>query len=402
LSTVKSSIYAEDVAKVFVSASSVVGDVSSKNNSTVGIFSSNVHQFKANASDFSSIFLENSTFSPYRYPSEVNVGSFASVQLVNCKFSGFNFKAYDNSKLYFKDSSISSSTFYFYGGSEVEVLGSYMDWLVEAFDESRINAVDSTFSLLSLEDSSNLNASGCSVGWIRCYESSSILAADSRFREVLVELFSSNTTLNGFHEGYFESYSFVAGDLNATFLMSSVDTGWSFRFLGVSNVTLYDSRLINLYVGDQSMLHLFNTSYALLNVMDAAAVDVWSYLVVRVVDYFGAPVGGVNVTVLSPSPLTKFTDDNGETIFQLLEKFVNASGEFPTNRYSLQVVFDGSLADYSVELAGSTLFTCNVASPWWYWHMVYGIVAAAIIGVCLGVFTFLRRRHRRVSKAPLI
>jgi hypothetical protein len=402
LSTVKSSIYAEDVAKVFVSASSLIGDVSSSNNSTVGIFSSNVNQFKANASDFSSIFLENVTYSPYRYPSEVNARSFASVQLVNCMLSNFNFRADGNSKLYFKDSSISSSTFYFYGNSEVEVSGSYMDWLVEAFDKSRINAVDSTFNLLSLEDGSNLDASGCSVGWVRCYESSSVVAVNSKFREVLVELVSLNTTLSGFHEGYFERYSFVAGGLNTTFLTSSVDAGWSFRFLGVSNVTFYDSRLINLYVGDQSMLHLFNTSYANLNVREAASADVWSYLVVRVVDYFGAPVGGVNVTVLLPSPVTKFTDDDGEAVFPLFEKFVNASGEFPTNRYSFKVVFDGSLADYSVELTGSRLFTCNVASPWWYWYMIYGIVAAAIIGVGFGVFTFLRRKHRRGSKASPI
>jgi len=393
LSTVKSSIYVEDAAKVFVSASSVIGDVSSSDNSTVSVFNSNVHQFKVKAYDFSSIFLRNVTYSPYKYPSEVKAGGFASVQLVNCKLSNFVFETRGNSSLRIEDSSISSSIFYFYENSMAYFSDSYVDWLVEAFDRSRINAVDSTFNILSLEDSSNLNASGCSVGWVRCYESSRILAADSKCREVLVELVSLNTTLSGFHEGYFEEYSFVAGGLNATFLRSSIDVGWSFRFLGVSNVTFYDSRLINLYVGDQSMLHLFNTSYVNLNVRDAASVDVWSYLVVRVVDYFGAPVEGVNVTVLLPSPLTKFTDGNGEAVFLLLEKFVNASGEFPANRYSFKVVFGGSPADYSVELAGSRMFTCGVASPWWYWYMVYGIVAVAIVGVGFGVFTFLRRRR---------
>jgi len=393
LSTVKSSIYVEDAAEVFVSASSVIGAVSAKDNSTVSIFNSIVHQFEVNAYDFSSVFLGNVTYSPYRYPSEVKAGGFAIVQLVNCKLSNFNFRAYNNSKFYFKDSSISSSTFYFYGGSEVEVFSSYIDWLIEAFDESRINAVDSTFNILSLEDGSNLNVNGCSVGWVRCYESSRVFAVDSKFREVLVELVSLNMTLSGFHEGYFERYSFVAGDLNTTFLRSSVDVGWSFRFLGVSNVTFYDSRVINLYVGDQSMLHLFNASYVNLNVRDAASVDVWSYLVVRVVDYFSSPVSGVNVTVLSPFPLTKFTDGNGEAVFLIFEKFVNANGEFSANRYSLKVVFDGSSADYIVELAGSKLFTCGVASPWWYWYMVYGIVAVAIVGVGFGAFTFLRRRR---------
>jgi hypothetical protein len=393
LSTVKSSIYVEDMAKVFVSSSSVIGDVSSSDNSTVSIFNSNVCQFKVNAYDFSSIFLRNVTYSPYKYPSEVKAGGFATVRLVNCKLSNFVFETRGNSSLRIEDSSISSSIFYFYGNSMVYFSDSYAVWLVEAFDRSSINAVDSTFNILSLEDSSNLNASGCSVGWVRCYESSRVFAVDSKCREVLVELVSLNTTLSGFHEGYFEEYSFVAGGLNTTFLRSSVGVGWSFRFLGVSNVTFYDSRLINLYVGDQSMLHLFNTSYVNLNVRDAASVDVWSYLVVRVVDYFGAPVEGVNVTVLLSSPLTKFTDGNGEAVFLLFEKFVNAGGEFPANRYSFKVVFGGSPADYSVELAGSRLFTCGVASPWWYWYMVYGIVAVAIVGVGFGVFTFLRRRR---------
>jgi len=393
LSTVKSSIYVEDAAKVFVSASSVIGDISSRDNSTVSIFNSNVHQFKVNAYDFSSIFLRNVTYSPYRYPSEVKAGGFASVRLVNCMLSNFVFETGGNSSLRVEDSSISSSILYFYENSEVYFSNSYAFWLVEAFDMSRINAVDSTFNILSLEDSSNLNASGCNVGWLRCYESSMIFAVNSKFREVLVELVYLNATLSGFHEGYFERYSFVAGGLNTIFLKSSVDVGWSFRFLGVSNVTFYDSRLINLYVGGQSVLRLFNTSYVNLNVRDAASVDVWSYLIVRVVDYFGTPVEGVNVTVLLPSPLTKFTDNNGEAIFLLLEKLVNASGEFPANRYSFQVVFGDSLSDYSVELTGSRLFTCGVASPWWYWYMVYGIVAATIIGVGFGVFTFLRRRR---------
>lgn len=397
LSTVKSGIYAEDLAKVFVGTSSVTGEVFSRNNSTVSIFNSNVHQMKALTYNYGSVLFKNVTYSPHKYPEEVRAKDFSTAKLVGCKLSSFIFKVEGNATLSVEDSSITSSTFYFYGDSVINFSRSYLDWLVEAHDQSSINAVDSTFNILSLTGDSSLNASGCKVGWVRCYDFSKILAEDSKFREVLVELSSINVTLHSFQEGYFDQYNFVAGGLNATFLRSSVDSGWSFRFSGFSNVSLYDSRLVNLYAGDQSILYLFNTSYVNLNVGGSAVVYVWSYLVVRVVDYFGSPVGGVNVTVLLPSPVTKFTGDDGRAVFLLSERFVNASGDFPASRYDFVVVFGGSSKDYSVELAGSRVYTCSVASPWWYWYVVYGIVAIIVVLFGFGAFVFLRRR--RVLKA---
>jgi len=152
-----------------------------------------------------------------------------------------------------------------------------------------------------------------------------------------------------------------------------------------------------LYAGDRSVLHLFNTSYVNLNVRDAAVVHIWSYLVVRVVDYFGAPVSGVNVSVLLPSPITIFTDSNGRASFLLLERVVNASGELVLNNYSFVIVFDGFPSSYSVELAGSRIVTCGVASPWWYWYMVYGIVATLVVAVAFLAFMLRRRRVKALK-----
>lgn len=392
LSDVKSSIFSEDFGRVFVDVSSVIGRVSSYDNSIVGIMNSKVHQLKVTVSGYGNVFLENVVSLASKYPQEIMSVGFSFTKLVNCRFSDFVLRIQGNSTLTMVDSFVSASVFYLSGFSKVNFSNSHFDWLVEAFDGSSINAFGSTFNILSLEDSSSLNAVGCKVGRLRCFESSKVFVSDSVLKDVLVELLSFNRTLSGFSEGYFDDLSFVAGDLSVTFLRSNVDVGWSFRFLGSSNVSFHDSRLVNLYAGDQSTLHLFNTTYVNLNVRDAAVVEVWSYLIVRVMDYFGVPVSGVNVTVLLPSPVTVFTDGDGRASFLLLERVVNASWELVLNSYSFVVVFDGSSSNYSIELAGSRLVSCGVASPWWYWYLVYGVVGVVVVAVALSVFMFRMRR----------
>lgn len=397
LSDVRSSIFAEGFATASVEASSVIGRVSSSDNSTVKIIKSKVYQMEVTASEHGRVTLENTTSLVSKDPGEIKATGFSTVQLIKCRFSDFIIRVSGNSTLSLMNSSVSGSVFYLSEFSRLNISNSDVDWIVEAFDRSCINAFGSAFNILSFEDSSGLNAVNCKIGRLRCFESSKAFISGSSLRDVSVELVSFNRTLSGFSEGYFDNLSFVAGDLNVTFLRSSVDVGWSFRFLGSSNVSFHDSRLVNLYAGDKSALYLFNTTCVDLDVKDASTVEVWYYLVVRVVDYFGAPVSGVNVSVLLPSPITIFTDGDGRASFRLLERVVNASGEHVSREYIFIVAFDGSLSSYSVELAGSRMVTCSVASPWWYWHMVYGIVIASFVVVAFSLF-MVRRKRVKVSK----
>ncbi|NWG10800.1 hypothetical protein HXY33_03490 [Candidatus Bathyarchaeota archaeon] len=394
LCTVSYAIRAEDMAEIMVTASSLLGEIYSGQNSSVSLDDINLYQFKVRCYNNGNITVFSAASTPSKYPGEFWLDGSAQISLDNCSLTDAIYRVKGNSTLEVKNSLLGSSIFYCYNFSETKFSDSYADWLIEALQQSKVNASNSDLNVVSAEDDSSIYLDNCQVGRFRCYESAEVLVLNSNAEEVLVELMSVNQTFHGFSEGYRDSVGLSAVGLNATFLNTSIETGWSFRFLGSSNITFYDSKLRNLDLFDDSKVYLWNTSYTAVNVRDNAEVVVWSYLMVRVIDYFGRPVEGVNLTVTVPASYEYgVSDENGEAVFQLFERNVNASGDFPVETYVLTIVFDGSSYSYDVVLEGSKTFVYTVASPWWYFYMFYGLgVCAVVVAGAVIVWFFKRKR----------
>lgn len=394
LCTVQYATHAEGMSEIVVTASSLLGEIFSSDNSTVVLNGVNLYQIKVRSYGLGNITIDNATSSASKFPGEFWLYGLSEISVANASLTNTIYRVQDNSTFNVVNSMLISSIFYSYNFSEMKFSDSYAAWLVEALQQSKINASDSTFDVLSAEDNSTIHLDSCQVGRLRSYESTKVLVLNSSVEEVLVELMSVNETFNGFSEGYRDRVSLTAIGLNATFLESSIQIGWSFRLLGFSNTTFYDSKLVNLDLFDSSKSYLWNTSYTAVNVRDNAEVIVWSFLTVRVIDYFGRPVEGVNLTVKIPASFDYgVSDEDGEAVFQLLERSINASGDFPVETYVLTIAFDGGSDSYDVELTGSEIFVYTVASPWWYFYMLYGLgVCAVVIAGVLVVWFFRRRR----------
>ena len=141
---------------------------------------------------------------------------------------------------------------------------------------------------------------------------------------------------------------------------------------------------------------MWNSTFTGANIKDASEVYVWSYLTVHVVDYFGSPVQGANVTVtLSEVPLeTKLTGEDGVAVFGLFEKLINASGSYHSGEYKVTIVFGEYSSGSSIDLNGSQFSTLNLQSPWWYWYMISGLILAVVIVLGSGIFLMFRRRKK--------
>ena len=396
LSDVLSSITAVDNSLVSCSISSLIGKATSQENSTILLVECDVYQFKLTVQDYGNVTLQDVTSTPSKYPGEFEIYDESRVSLISSKLNDMILKVKGNSSLKVMSSYVTSSVFYFYDFSEVEFKNSKIDWIVESLNKSTVNAVNSTFNILSVEESSNVSLDRSDVGRLRCYESSRALLLNSHVKDVMVELYSVNLTFNNFREGYLEELSFVlAGGLNVTFVETTIEAGWSFRLLGYSNVSFYDSKIANLHCADNSKVYLQNTTYVSVDAIDYAEVEVWAYLTVQTVDYFGSSVKGAEVRVThSTTGSSGVTDEDGKVVFKLFERFVNASGEFYSGNYEVNVTYDGVTYNYDVELAGSKTIVCLVASPWWYWYAIYG-GAIAFALVVIGVFGFWYFKRRR-------
>jgi len=211
----------------------------------------------------------------------------------------------------------------------------------------------------------------------------------------MLELASMNLSLSDFGSGFIENFGFSVLDFNVTLVDTYIESGWSFRFLGSSNVSLYNSNFVNLGAFERSKVYALNCSYSSLNVKDSAEVSLWSYLKVHLVDYFGGPLKSVNVSINHDGfSNSGVTDLNGDVIFELFDKRVNATGEYSAGKYGLNIVFGNGSYGYDVAMNGSQMLAYSLPSPWWYWYAIYAILIVAVIVIGTVAFLFLKRRRR--------
>jgi len=396
VSTVKYSVTAESSSFVSVSNCYVSGEIVSRKTSRVLFVEDTLCQIKVKSYEYSNVTIIDAIFSASKFSGDFSIRDFSYLYIYSSIISDTFFKVYNNATMKIEGSNLTSSVFYSYNGSKVEVVDSALDWIFESYDVSNLIASYSSFNVLSVEESSNVALDHCEVALLRAYESANLSVSDSTVTEILIELLSVNVNLSGFGEGFFKSIAFGVSGLNVTLSDSTVSAGWSFRFLGSSNVTFRDSRLLVVDVFDSGRVQLWNCTYASLTAVDVSEVRVWSYLSVRVVDYFGNPVEGAQVTVTLDNAVvdSKQSDVDGLAVFDLFERIVNASGDTSAGNYAISIAFGDQSVDSNVNLAGSQMLVSTIASPWWYWYLIWGLVGVAVIVGVAGTFLIIRRKRK--------
>lgn len=396
VSDIKYSVNAEDSSSVAMGYSSLTAEIFAKGTSSVTFLGSRLTKLTVQISDNGTVTFIGSNVAPFKFPADFSVKGFSTLNIHNSTINNALFIGYNNSTMKIEGSDISSAVVRSLESSTVNVSNSRVDWLLESEGNSQVFVVKSSFTIVSSKGSSTLFSDNCVVPLLRCLESSQILLSNSVITECSIELDSVNLTFEDFEAGLFQSLNFVAKGLNVTFLETKVEKGWNLRFFGSSNVTLLNSKLMNLGAYDSSEVWMWNSTSVGSNVKGDSKVHVWSYLTVKVVDYFGNSVEGANVTVnLSGARVeSKLTGSDGVAVFELLEKFMNSTGSYHAGEYEVIVVFDVYSSGSGIKLNGSQLNVLTVQSPWWYWHVILGSIVAVCMIVGFGLFLLFKRRKR--------
>jgi hypothetical protein len=397
LSDVEASLSVDDSAQVSLEYSTVKNSaVTASKDSRISLVNKiRFSKVKCNLFDRSSVSISKASTVAGKV-TEFTCKDNSTLMLNDCSFDGASFKMRDRSVLKVENSNLALSILESYNSSLVEFLHSGQSWLFSCNDESKALCSNSSFNLLSTDDSSSLHLDRCTVDLLRGYSRSGIVVSNTTIDEMLLELQSAHLDLSSLSKGFFDELSIQSEDFSVVLLDTRIESGWNLNLLGSSNLTFHNSELLNLDVVGSSKVTLWNTTSLNLNAEGMAEVNDWVFLTVNVKDYFGSPVKNANITVTLPDSFvdTALTDDDGEAVFEVLARTVNASGDFGNRDCEVSVYYGDFSSQIAVDLSETRFVSSSVPSPWWYLYVLWGSVAVIIIVCCLAIVWVFRRRLR--------
>ena len=117
---------------------------------------------------------------------------------------------------------------------------------------------------------------------------------------------------------------------------------WRMSLVEDSQASIHNSSIEYLFVDDNAVMRLVNSTFDVQTVNENASLNISWYLDIHVVDCIGLDVPAANVTILYPNATlveAGFTDGNGRVATVLMEKMVNATGEYPVGAYAVEAIY---------------------------------------------------------------
>jgi len=419
--TMLNDVHAEDESFIFISSppgtssSTKEADIYAKGNSTVYISSTSITigtspSARIETFGYGNLTIVDCSISTHYRDVQIKTHGNSVLLLKNVIARKCVLSFYDNSTIkILKASSLNEVRVYAYNSSQLLIdSGSLVDWLLQAEDASIISIKDSNVTLLRGVDFSNISAYNSVIGVFQIRDFCNSIFVNSIIKQVSLEFISVNFTLSGISSGFFAYKDFDIPGVRFNFALnnSEIGTGWSLLMHGLSNVTIFDSSLWFIGVSGNSHVEVFNsTVYSVPSASEFASIHFVSYLTVHVVDGFGNPVQGANVTLSCEDVVLarEFSDEKGVASF-VLERWFNASGAFPSSPFNVTVSWEDShmskLVDLGYEewMLGSFVSSVALPLPFWYWLLVYlGVVVAVCVVIAL-VFLWLKKKEKKEKK----
>jgi hypothetical protein len=184
------------------------------------------------------------------------------------------------------------------------------------------------------------------------YDYAQVEFQDSEINSLFVAPWSTSCTISDLKPGTVNYWNFIANSSinilaggrtpNVTLTDTKIN-GWEFGFYGNSNATIKDSIIEEVRARDSAICQLLNTTYTSLQIRDLAEIQIIMHLDVHVTDSIGQDVPFANVTAThidSTIARQKLTDTNGKTRLTLMEKMINATGEYPSVNYTVEATYE--------------------------------------------------------------
>jgi hypothetical protein len=280
---------------------------------------------------------------------------------------------------------------------------------VRAKDHSSLSISSNSYaySVMSF-DSSVISIHNSSAIVLEFYNTVEAQVSDSEIINAFITPASVNCTISRLEPGLISHWNFITNCTvsilsggftpNVTFTNTHVG-GWGFHFYDYSNVEIANSSVwqvtgdgysvmslkstncFGLYGYSYAMLlvndsvinkiqarhdsntWLLNTTYNNLDIRDSAKVHVSWYLDVHVIDSIAQNVPSANVTATYPSATvaeSKLTDANGWARLTLMEKMMNATGEYPIGNYTVEATYDIYSDETSVNMTENKQITLTL------------------------------------------
>ncbi len=131
---------------------------------------------------------------------------------------------------------------------------------------------------------------------------------------------------------------------------------------GTADVIVSDSAINALYTDDQSLVQLVNSTSNYYGITTGRVTVSW-YLDVHVVDDVAQNVPSANVTATYTNTTvaeSKLTDANGLTRLILMQKMLNASGQYPVGNYTVEATHGIYSNNTSINMTGNQEITLTL------------------------------------------
>jgi hypothetical protein len=240
-------------------------------------------------------------------------------------------------------------------------------------------------------DSSILDLNSFSARYLRTFNSS------------IVNLFNSapyylrsygDSTFDIVNSTIQKQYSFDSSQVTVT----QTDYVIDLRTYNHSTFHACDSRIEALLTYNGSTCVLVNSTYNSKQIVDQSKVYVWWYLDAHVIDSIGQDIPSANVTVSYPNATiskSQLANGDGWARSTLMEKWMNATGEYPVGNYTVDATFGIHTASESVSMTGNQQVTLQLSfvipelsSP--------TILILSILAVSLAALIWEERRRNRL------
>ena len=271
---------------------------------------------------------------------------------------------------------------------------------VYGWDSSVVNITGSTIhDHVFAADSSTLTVTNSTLhSYLSADESSVVKVSNSTLRRLTLRSGSVDCRIFALAPGFFSSWNYSldcsmvvapGGYAPEVALNDSQIEGWKFDFLDSSNATIFnstiedlgtrhssvaaasDSTIGTLYTHQYSVVRLVNSTCGSCYIYDESKVYVGWYLDVHVVDSIAGNVPSADVTATYPNATvagSELTGGNGWARLTLMEKMVNATGEYPVGTYTVEASYEIYSNSTAVDMAGNQIATLVLSelliAPW--------------------------------------
>ena len=271
----------------------------------------------------------------------------------------------------------SSGNLWFYVTLSDNCTGSISNTTIIAYlnIQDSVNAYvsDSEVGFLVASKSSFLSVHNCTITTTFSFSHSpTVLISNSTIIYANLQLNSVNCSVTNFGPGLFPYWNFyincsatvsLEGYAPNVTIINSVIEGWQLSVREESNVMITNSTINTLFSYYNTTVWLVNSTALRIQYHMEGKVYVSWYLQVHVIDSIEQNIPNANITAKYQNTTiaeSTQTDVNGLTRLTLMEKMMNATGEYPVGNYTVEATYDIYSAIASINMTENKQITLKL------------------------------------------